>query len=124
MVKWVRRMIICIAGKHLRSGEPCVCQVGKSRFWQQKWRKAGTIWAAANQEERVRNKRKKERIHCNRGHFAFPLPFFLPSLPELADAISLAFLPLLPFREPLLAFAYVFVYPVLSYSTCLLNLIY
>ena len=85
-----------------------------------KWRKPETIWAAANQEERVRNKSKKERITCSRGHLASPLP----SLPELADAISLAFLPLLPFREPLLAFAYVFVYPVLSYSTCLLNLIY
>src|SRR5437016_7729105 len=85
-----------------------------------KWRKPETIWAAANQEERVRNKSKKERINCNRGHLASSLPSFL----ELADAISLAFLPLLPFREPLLAFAYVFVYPVLSYSTCLLNLIY
>ena len=87
-----------------------------------KWRKPETIWAAANQEERVRSRSKEERITYGGGHLASP---FLPSfLPELVDAISLAFLPLLPFREPLLAFAYVFVYPVLSYSTCLLNLIY
>lgn len=103
---------------------PVYAKLERADSGNKKWRKGGTIWAAANQEERVRNKSKKERITCNRSHFAFPLPFFLPSLPELADAISLAFLPLLPFREPLLAFAYVFVYPVLSYSTCLLNLIY
>jgi len=39
VVKWVRRMIIGITGKHLRSGEPYVCQDGKSRFWQQKMAK-------------------------------------------------------------------------------------
>jgi len=57
-----------------------------------KWRKPETSWAAANQEERVRSRSKKERITYGRGHHLAStlLPSFLP---ELADAISLAFLP-------------------------------
>ena len=45
-----------------------------------KWRKPETIWAAANQEERVRNKSKKERITCSRGHPASLPPSFPPRI--------------------------------------------
>ena len=44
------------------------------------WRKPETSWAAANQEERVRSRSKKERITCNRGHLILPSPF-LSSFP-------------------------------------------
>ena len=90
-----------------------------------KMAKARNDLGTANQEERVRNKSKKERITCSRGTSCLPLPSFLPYLPELAHAISLAFSSFASFSRASLSICICyFVYPVLSISTCLLNLKY
>src|ERR1041385_6464701 len=54
-----------------------------------KWRKPETIWAAANQEERVRSRSKKERITYGRSHLASPfLSSFLPPRISLCYFLS------------------------------------
>jgi hypothetical protein len=52
VVKWVRRMIICITGKHLRSGEPYVCQDGEQILATKKMAKARNGLGGGQSRER------------------------------------------------------------------------